>query len=552
MNDWEYADMERKHHLKKNLKRWTEERLLVFNENKRKKAETLKQENKRKEMEECTFAPWINDHSYRWNLEEFLDDQRKHEEEKEVRRNMRMQDESALEGREIHRPQLCPGSEKLLENRANVPIHERLYDISKEWMEKGIRQMWDSPGMEDHKDSPNWNSEETFKPKILKKSQHLPREKPVDQLLYEDAQKRKGAHKKRVIEVMDELKSQKEHKTSHNNIEYLVHKFNREFEPIYESIASVDSDEGEQEEAQKLNYRQLSELLYSMGYLSGSQSSEAEEWSLLSAMWSSLDGEENEGIDKEVIRAFLIAVEGVKITDGVKTSGAEEFGETKDGDFYPDCAKISWYFKLFYLNRIRYIGLWEQPWTEGAKVNAEEDCTFKPKISSATEEYAQKYRQRIADAYDGGKITVLDILTATTNKEQWIEETKKELEANEDKNCTFKPWTNNYVSNRAADDESHQIITPSTGDKCEDLYQLSIIKKKNKMDKTTDEVEFEKGQDELTFQPNLNKKNPWTAKKKYKVNQRSVQDNIERMRWAREEWERKRMMTERGYQSGKS
>ena len=187
MNDREYADMERKHHLKKNLKRWTEERLLVFNENKRKKAETLKQENKRKEMEECTFAPRINDRSYRWNLEEFLDDQWKHEEEKEVWRNMRMQDESAFQDWEIHRPQLCPGSEKLLENRANVPIHERLYDISKERMEKGIRQMWDSPGMEDHKDSPNWNSEETFKPKILKKSHNLPREKPVDQLLYEDA-----------------------------------------------------------------------------------------------------------------------------------------------------------------------------------------------------------------------------------------------------------------------------------------------------------------------------------------------------------------------------
>ena len=133
----------------------------------------------------------------------------------------------------------------------------------------------------------------------------------------------------------------------------------------------MDSDEGEQEEAQKLNYRQLSELLYSMGYLSGSQSSEAEERSLLSAMWSSLDGEENEGVDKEVIRAFLIAVEGVKITDGVKTTAPEEFGETKDGDFYPDCAKISWYFKLFYLNRIRYIGLREQPWTEGAKINSE-------------------------------------------------------------------------------------------------------------------------------------------------------------------------------------
>ena len=35
------------------------------------------------------------------------------------------------------------------------------------------------------------------------------------------------------------------HNTSHTNIEYLVHKFNREFEPYYESIANVDQAEGE-------------------------------------------------------------------------------------------------------------------------------------------------------------------------------------------------------------------------------------------------------------------------------------------------------------------
>jgi len=36
-----------------------------------------------------------------------------------------------------------------------------------------------------------------------------------------------------------------------------------------------------------------------------------------------------------------------------------------------------------------------------------------------------------------------------------------------------------------------------------------------------------------------------------KVNQRSIMDNIERMRWAREEWEFKKAMTEWGYNPGK-
>jgi len=97
--------------------------------------------------------------------------------------------------------------------------------------------------------------------------------------------------------------------------------------------------------------------MFAMGYLSMSKASEAEERILLSTMWSSLGGESSNSLSKEVIRAFLIAVEGVKITDGVRTDGPEEFGETKDGDFYPDCGKISKHFKLFYLNRIRFIGL---------------------------------------------------------------------------------------------------------------------------------------------------------------------------------------------------
>ncbi len=62
----------------------------------------------------------------------------------------------------------------------------------------------------------------------------------------------------------------------------------------------------------------------------------------------------------------------------------------------------------------------------------------------------------------------------------------------------------------------------TTGDKCFDLYQLSVIKRKEKQDRTTEEVEFEKAKEELTFQPNLIKKKPKAAKKKYNVNQRSV------------------------------
>jgi hypothetical protein len=115
--------------------------------------------------------------------------------------------------------------------------------------------------------------------------------------------RRQEAQHNRVAKaVQDERR--KESKVSNTTIEYLVHKFNREFEPVYEQI-SGSKPEGEevdgQAEAEPLNYRQLNDLLFAMGYLSLSKASEAEERILLSTMWSSLGGEANKTLSKEVI-----------------------------------------------------------------------------------------------------------------------------------------------------------------------------------------------------------------------------------------------------------
>jgi len=46
-------------------------------------------------------------------------------------------------------------------------------------------------------------------------------------------------------------------------------------------------------------------------------------------------------------------------------------------------------------------------------------------------------------------------------------------------------------------------------------------------DKTTEEIEFEKNAEELTFHPNIQKKQVQVKNAPNKVNQRSVMDNIE-------------------------
>lgn len=86
----------------------------------------------------------------------------------------------------------------------------------------------------------------------------------------------------------------------------------------------------------------------------------------------------------------------------------------------------------------------------------------------------------------------------------------------------------------------------SSGDKCFDLYHLSRTKGA-KNDKTKEEYEFEKNVEECTFKPNINKSNKRPETKPHYVNQRSIQETLDRMKRGREEREFKKKMTQRGF-----
>ena len=68
------------------------------------------------------------------NLKQFLEDQRKHEEDKQLKKNIILEEESKQEGREVHHPEICAKSEMMLANKRDeaVPVYDRLYGISKE------------------------------------------------------------------------------------------------------------------------------------------------------------------------------------------------------------------------------------------------------------------------------------------------------------------------------------------------------------------------------------------------------------------------------------
>lgn len=370
----------------------------------------------------------------RRNFDQFLEDQRKHEENKALKRNIILEHESQIEMGVIYHPEINENSRKILMNRkdADKPVHERLYGISKQSKiskiisdaESHIALRSEGEGLSNlPAKSVIKSDQETFAPKINQRSKDIVRDKPVQELLYNDALRRKDMTELRQQKTNIKEMNKRSRELNESNIEYLIHRFNKEFEPTFEAVIK----QSEEEQTEMLNYRQLGELLFDMGFLSGTASSESEERILLSSMWTGLGGAQNEGVNKEVVRAFLLAAEGVKITDSVKAPTEEEFGVMKDGEFYPDCPKISKHFKLMYLNRIRFC---REANNRKRKIESEanQNCTFQPVLSDTTQSLAQKYRQKIADNVEGGRITVLDILTAQTTRDQWIEETKKEME----------------------------------------------------------------------------------------------------------------------------
>ena len=480
LNPDEYMEAMKKKEMRKQLQERTDGKVKEFHENKRRKMELIKQENDKKEMEGCTFAPQLVSKPIiqRRNFDEFLEDQRKHEENKALKRNIILEHESQIEMGAIYHPEINESSRRMLVNRkdADKPVYERLYGISKTSKINQIVNDVESQkmfGSEPSSEGTNpakfvsQSDQETFAPKINERSKKIIRDKPVQELLYNDAIRRKDMNELRKQETNIKENSKRNRELNDSNIEYLIHRFNKEFEPTYEAVAKQNEDNT----SELLNYRQLGELLFDMGFLSGSASSESEERILLSSMWTGLGGAQNEGVHKEVVRAFLLTVEGVKFANPVKSPSEEEFGIMKDGDFYPDSAKISKQFKLMYLNRIRF---WRDTNNRKKKIESEvnQNWTFQPILTDTTQSLAQKYRQKIADNYEGGKITVLDILTAQTNKEQWIEETKKEMELKAAQEWTFHPITNENIPIRQ--DESIQ----STGDKWFDLFLLASTKQK--------------------------------------------------------------------------
>lgn len=154
----------------------------------------------------------------------------------------------------------------------------------------------------------------------------------------------------------------------------------------------------------------------------------------------------------------------------------------------------------------------------------------------------------MAEQINEENIDTIQWLVAAGSKQAWKEQAKQILEEEELKHCTFKPNIQHKEGHEAprTANQADKGQAPSN-EKYKQLYALAKPQK-DKTDKTKEDYEFERNQQECTFQPKMNAR----AKQSVQVesgavtSDKAVQKQIDRLNKAREEKERIKMYTERG------
>eukprot|EP00347_Sterkiella_histriomuscorum_P013308 403365213 len=447
------------------------------------------------------------------------------------------------------------------------PVYERLHKIHYEKLQRQAQKAIEQTNLltgktKDGRDQKSVNSRNMKKTKseanfTSARDREIQSGKTVDELLYEDAKRRWEKHdqkKKNLEKLKDEQIQSTKPPVGTNNSKFAAQKFEKEFYFLVHHIISEVSGNQDQEEPnqdfnlreydnKKINYVKVGQLMSELGYISANIAPDSVERELLFDMWNMLQGEENSGIMIANIKKFLLAIQGICI-DQVegrmgqtfdnnygshnKTNQEDRTSTLLQNNFdqngilrlnQQECSKLFVKFKPLYINRIQFQGQFK-------RVKQQENhCTFKPQISQTSEHLAIQRRMRILSetrqtedqdlhsnqnhnnqmdtmsnqnqnvTQDPAKMDIVKLLLHPVNTDkQWQQNAKFMLDQKELEECTFKPKITNYESNKS------RVLQGN--DKFLELYSKAKPMHE-KRDKTRNDYEFEKGQEECTFQPNI-------------------------------------------------
>ena len=235
----------------------------------------MQQENADKDLEGCTFQPTIysvEEGYQKRNLDQFLEDQNNF-----VRKvTKKIEDQkvkaSLLEDSAMH-PVIDDGSRKIVEGklaetRYSKPIHERLYELNKEILDK--------KEMQRHMELEKYRAQAS---QILEGGSSAKKRENLEQILYDDADKRRK-EQLRAKEQLDKVRDLPQSKPYHNDkSEKLVRRrFERDLRLVQEEYVLGKqlsrANEAEEQEAanavvpdKNLSLQEVVQVLTKMGFI---------------------------------------------------------------------------------------------------------------------------------------------------------------------------------------------------------------------------------------------------------------------------------------------
>lgn len=523
----------------------------------KKKNEELKEKIMKEQLDACTFRPKTNTkektkqnpRDFNKKLDDYIEKKKKRQEDAMVE-SKKNQDKQDNPEELTYKPKICEKSKEILSKKVKdeVPIHERLYNQSKTQAHKQLHEIeshiqrepkekeiandvpeGEKPIIEGEeakvevkdpsKDSsstkekellsdPNKTVEEQevfFRPTINQKSKNLARQGKIENILYEDALRRKNKT------VNTQNSPQTKFLTS-NSEKFLADKFKRDFNDCLVEIETEDSS--------KLNYNQLLDISRSLYFIR----EEKEELDRITTMqiWRMFSEDEAVLVSKESVLAVLLGVMGLweEWMEGESIQVKISKEETM---------KLHKKYKQLYSNRCDV--------TNKSTINQTfknlVEPTFQPEMIAQSDELAEKWRSTHREP---GKIED-NLISEQSKKEKKIQQLKQKAEAEQLKECSFKPKTEELPSiyTKSTHDYSKlaEGIDPRSTHKGVILYNLAEKnkEKKEQLVKSSKEKQEKEALEECTFAPKVLEKNMG-----------NINDFVQRMQ-AREELKEKKSIS---------
>ena len=443
-----------------------EERFYKKAEKYEKKKQDLKQKLAEEEVEGCTFKPKTNYKMTRKATKsefiEKVDNYAKKKQqnlERAIKAKKEQQEKIESDPDITLHPKLCEKSKEILASKpqANIPAHERLYQLKKSHASQKSFETIELPE-EETEPQPVF-----FKPHINKKSQDLKRNQPTCFLLYQQA-----SIKKSIIETP----KAKPKVFSEASVKILINKFCKEY-----------NEKIERYEGKPINYLEFSEVLSQLGFINEDLEEGKE---ICSSFWNYFKKNED-CIELDHLFTALLSVQGLIGSEG------HEFWAFDDFD------SVQKTFEVLYTNR-KYFVMSNKP---DKTQYIDEECTFSPEIIQNSQSLAEKWRMTNRSA-----IRIEDMLTEDNKRKQEnLEKLKKQVQAEEIKECTFAPKTETLPPiyepyeteySRLMNSNSSKIIHKGLA-----LHNYYSVHKEKKEASITNfkELELNKVLEECTFTP---------------------------------------------------